>query len=370
MSSLFESTSLKHLTVANRFVRSATWEGLADKDGAVTRRLIDMSSELARGGVGLIITGHAYVSREGQAAPWQLGVYSDDLIHGLTRMTGAIHDSGGKLVMQLAHAGALAPEHLIGSDPVGAWPVQRKSGLIGRAMTQDEIKKVVKAFASAASRAKTAGFDGVQIHAAHGYLLSQFLSPYFNKRTDAYGGSIENRTRLILEVVHAIRQAVGQNFPILAKLNCEDFLPDGLTVEEMVRAAALLQENGLDAIEMSGGTVMSGNRNPSRPGKPGSEEPEAYYETAASRYKERIDMPLVLVGGIRTYETAERLVARGVADYVALCRPLIREPGIVARWQSGETTPSLCVSDNGCFKPGTAGDGIRCVVATRSPSGD
>ncbi|MGD0919970.1 MAG: HisA/HisF-related TIM barrel protein, partial [Thermodesulfobacteriota bacterium] len=143
------------------------------------------------------------------------------------------------------------------------------------------------------------------------------------------------------------------------------FLPSGLTVEDMLQAAAMLEKNGIDAIEMSGGTFLSGKNYPSRRGKPGSAEPEAYYETTARRYKEKIRVPLMLVGGIRTFETAEKLVTEGVADYISLSRPLIREPNLVNRWKSGDRRPALCLSDSLCFKPALEGQGISCVVEAR-----
>ena len=201
------------MTLSNRFVRSATWEGLAGDNGSVTPRLIDTANELVQGDIGLIITGHAFVSPEGRAGKWQLGIYSDDLIPGLAEMTSSVHRLGGKIAAQLAHAGAHAAHHLSGLKPIGPSVPSGSSEPACQEMTDHDIKAVVDAFAAAALRSKTAGFDAVQIHAAHGYLLSQFLSPYFNKRKDKYGGNIENRARLALEVVKAVRSAVGPDFP-------------------------------------------------------------------------------------------------------------------------------------------------------------
>jgi len=365
MSKLFDSTSLNSMILANRTVRSATWEGLAGEDGSSTNKLIDLLAELARGGIGLIITSHAYVSLEGQAGPWQLGIYSDRFIPGLVEMTSSIRTMGGKIALQLAHAGSQASSRLSGLEPIGPSAIEKESGPVGREMTRDEIETVTEAFASAAVRAQKAGFDAVQIHAAHGYLLSQFLSPYFNRRKDEYGGSIENRARLVVLVLKAIRKAVGSDFPVFIKLNSEDFLHGGLTVEEMLEAATMLEESGIDAIELSGGTFLSGKNNPSRRGKPGPGETEAYYEVAARRFKEKIHAPLMLVGGIRTFETAERLINEGVTDYIALCRPLIREPNLIARWKAGDRRPASCLSDSGCFKPALEGHGISCVVEAR-----
>lgn len=366
MSVLFEKTTIKSLVLQNRFVRSATWEGLAGDDGSTTPRLIDVSVQLAAGGVGLIISGHAYVSKEGQAGSWQLGVYSDTLIPGLTDMVKAVHDHGGKIAMQLAHAGSGAATRLSGLEAIGPSVFESKTGPVGREMTGDDRARVIRAFALAALRARTAGFDAIQIHAAHGYLLSQYLSPYFNKRKDDYGGSIQNRTRLAIEVLQGIRKEVGPDFPVFIKINSEDFLTDGLTVEDMIVASQILEGAGIDGIEMSGGTFLSGKYYPSRQGKPARGEPEAYYEAAAKKYKKALKKtPLMLVGGLRTIETAERLVAEGVADYIALCRPFIREPALVNRWKSGDLRPAFCVSDSGCFKPGMEGKGVSCVVEAR-----
>jgi 2,4-dienoyl-CoA reductase-like NADH-dependent reductase (Old Yellow Enzyme family) len=370
MSRLFESTSINSMALKNRFVRSATWEGLATEDGLTTDKLITVWAQLARGGVGLIISGHAYVSREGQAGPWQLGAYSDECIPGLTGMTRVVHAIGAKIALQLAHAGSGAASRLSGLEPIGPSVVGTESGPMGREMTGADLEAVRRAFASAALRAQEAGFDAVQLHAAHGYLLSQFLSPFFNKRKDAYGGDTKKRSRFVVEVLKAVREAVGPVFPVFIKLNSEDFLRGGLTLDDMLQTSAILEEAGIDAIEMSGGTFLSGKMNASRRGKPGPGETEAYYETAARRYKEKIQVPLVLVGGIRTFETAERIVTDGVADYVALCRPLIREPGLVNRWKSGNRKPASCLSDSRCFKPALEGQGICCVVEADSKTAE
>jgi 2,4-dienoyl-CoA reductase-like NADH-dependent reductase (Old Yellow Enzyme family) len=362
MSKLFETTTIKNMTLTNRFVRSATWEGMANHDGSCTPELINLMVQLAQGGVGLIITGHAYVRKDGQAGPWQLGAYSDQLIQGLTEMTEAVHKENGKIVMQLAHAGCQAPFELTGLEPLGPSVMENKEDLSCREMTQTDISNVIEVFAQAAVRAKQAGFDGVQIHAAHGYLLSQFLSPFFNKRTDEYGGTIENRARVVLEVLESIRASVGHDFPILIKINSEDFLDKGLTVDDMLHVAALLEQVDIDAIELSGGTAYSGKRIPVRIVKIDTKEKEVFYRAAAKRYKERIRVPLMVVGGIRSYEVAERLVEKGMADYISMCRPFIREPHLINRWKQGDTSKATCLSDNLCYKPVREGKGLYCVV--------
>ncbi len=365
MADLFESTSVNTLELKNRFVRSATWEGLAGDDGSVTPRLVGMMADLAGGGVGLIISSHAYVSREGQAGPWQLGAHSDALIPGLARMAEAVHASGGRIVLQLAHAGAFGAMGRTGLRPMGPSGFEPGSGPPAREMTLDDIVRVTEAFALAAGRAQQAGFDGVQIHGAHGYLISQFLSPFFNSRQDEYGGTTVNRARFAQEVLLAIRRTTGPRFPVMVKLNSEDFLPGGLSVDDMIRTSAGLEEAGIDAIEMSGGTLLSGPYYPSRTMKGSPGEPEAFYEGAARKYKEAVKTPLMLVGGIRSLEAAERLVAEEVADYISLARPLIREPGLINRWKSGDRRPAFCISDSGCFRPALQGKGVSCVVEAR-----
>jgi 2,4-dienoyl-CoA reductase-like NADH-dependent reductase (Old Yellow Enzyme family) len=366
MPELFESSRIKDVVLPNRFVRSATWEGMATEKGEVTEQLCGLMQRLARGGVGLIITGHAYVLPGGQAGPWQLGVDSDRLVPGLSDMAGAVHEAGGRVVLQLAHAGCQAPGKLTGQDPAGPSALDKEAdGFACREMRDAEIAEVREAFAAAALRAQKAGLDGVQIHAAHGYLLSQFLSPYFNRRTDDYGGSLENRARLLVEVVQAVRERIGPGYPILAKINAQDFLQPGLTTDEMVQVCLLLERAGLDCVELSGGTPLSGDYVPVRKAKVRSKEENVFYLQEAQEYKKRVSLPLILVGGIRSLSTARDLIAHDVADYIALARPLIREPELIRRWGQGDESPSACTSDNLCFRPASSGEGVYCLTAVR-----
>ena len=361
MSKLFETSEIKGMKLANRFVRSATWEGMAADDGACSPRLIDLMTGLAKGGVGLIISSHAYVSPEGQAGPWQLGVYDDKLIPGLEDMTTAVHENGGKIVMQLAHAGYFANPKLTGQTPMAPSNAEGFAKGPRQEMTADDIQGVVKAYGAAARRAQTAGFDGVQIHSAHGYLLSQFLSPAFNQRRDEYGGDIGNRARALVAVLREVRQAVGKEYPVLVKMNCQDFIENGLQPEDSLQAGKMLVENGIDAIELSGGMLISPKLSPSRMGIK-SEDKEAYFQNEARSFKETLNVPLILVGGNRSFQVAERLVDGGVADYISICRPLIREPGLINRWKSGDLSKSACLSDNMCFGPAMKGEGIYCLT--------
>jgi len=369
MSKLFAHSFINGMPLANRFVRSATWEGMATADGAVTPRLIDTLTALARGGVGLIISSHCYVSPEGQGTPWQLGVYGDELVDGLKELTAAVHGHGGRIVMQLAHAGAFAEVGLTGRP---ALAVSKGNGAADAGAIEidgRQIDKIIADFAAAARRARQAGFDGVQVHAAHGYLLSQFLSPAFNRRRDEYGGSIANRARIHLAVGRAVRQAVGADYPLLIKMNCADFIDNGITAADSRQAAQLFAGAGFDAIELSGGIIRTGKLAPSRPGIH-PEEREAYYRQYAGELRQKINIPLILVGGLRSFAVAEKLIDDGIADYISMSRPFICEPDLIKRWQAGDRRRAACVSDNLCFAPGFAGKGVYCVTRERGENKD
>jgi 2,4-dienoyl-CoA reductase-like NADH-dependent reductase (Old Yellow Enzyme family) len=364
MSKMFEPSEINGLKLENRFVRSATWEGMAAEDGAATQKLIDLMAELARGGVGLIISSHTYVQKVGQASPAQLGIHNDDMIPGLQQMAEAVHTHRGKIVCQLTHAGFFGNAKLSGQTPVAPSNVEGIAKGARQELTKEDIQSIIAAFAAAAKRAQTAGFDGVQIHGAHGYLLSQFVSPMFNQRTDEYGGSIENRARMPLEVLQAIRTVVGGNYPVLIKMNCKEFTDNSLMPEDFVQVGKMLADAGIDAIEVSGGLSISPKTLPSQLGI-NKEEKEAYFQEEARALRKETDVTLILVGGNRSLHVAERLVNEGVADYISMSRPLIREPHLINRWKAGDFTKSACVSDNMCFQPASEGKGIYCVTERR-----
>ena len=361
MSKLFERSDINGMELSNRFMRSATWEGMAADDGACTPKLMKLMADLAEGGVGLIISSHAYIREDGQAGPWQIGVYKEELIDGLRDMTEAVKEHGCRSVLQISHAGFFANPKLIGQTPLAISAVEGFSKSPRKVVSEEEIGNIVGAFGQAARRAKEAGFDGVQIHAAHGYLLSQSLSPAFNKREDNYGGNLENRARFLMETLREVRSVVGPDFPVLVKMNSEDCLEGGLVLEDSVQFGAMLEEGGLDAIELSGGTFLSGKLSPSRSSIV-SEEKEAYFREAAKLFKEKINISLILVGGNRSFKMAELLINEGYADYISMSRPFIREPDLIKRWASGDYRPAACLSDNKCFGPAMSGQGIYCVV--------
>ena len=348
MSSLFEKTSIKSLTLKNRFIRSATGTSMANEQGEVTPKLTKHIMELVEGGVGLIIAGHASVHLSGRTSKNQLGIYNDTHITGLKKLVEKVHQKGGKIVSQLNHGGAHSNQAATGSIPISS-SVNYATGPDCRQMTYKDISQIVNAFKDASIRAKKAGFNGVQIHAAHGYILSQFLSPIYNERKDEYGGTITNRSRIIVNAYNEVRMAVGDDYPVLIKMNVTDFLDNGITLEEAMEAAAIFDAVGFDAIELSGGVGWGWRKYGLNwsPCKTGSEE--AYYLETAKLLKDRIKMPVILTGGIKSYDLAEQIVRDGDADYIGLCRPLIREPGLINRWASGDREPSLCIYDSACL---------------------
>lgn len=363
---VFEPFTINGMRVKNRFVRSATAEGLAAPDGSVTDRLEAAMKALAVGEVGLVISSHAYVEKRGQAGGGQLGAHTPDMEPGIARLARAVHAYGGRFVVQLAHGGCrAAPEHS-GQPAVGPSAPEDPDTASCQAMDAEDLARFEAAFGTAAALCRDAGADGVEIHAAHGYGLSQFLSPRTNRRLGAYGGSLANRARLLLEVIVAIRGRVGRDYPVLVKINAEDFIENGLSAVESRQVVHWLEAAGADAVELSGGTLDSGKLSPIRPGHVSIPDGEGYYRDAARTLKEEgLTIPLILVGGIRSLETSEALVASGAADMVALSRPLIREPGLIRRWSAGDHAPSACVSDNLCFVPLRKGEGVYCLTEVR-----
>jgi 2,4-dienoyl-CoA reductase-like NADH-dependent reductase (Old Yellow Enzyme family) len=286
------------------------------------------------------------------------GVHEDDLIPDMKRLVDTVHNYDSKIVIQINHAGRQTVSSTIGETPVAPSAVYNPgTDETSRAFTGDEIEEMIDAYGAAAGRAMSAGFDGIQIHGAHGYLISQFISPYTNKREDQWGGSAENRMRFLLEVYRRVRKEVGDNYPVMIKLNSADYLEGGLTIDASSQIARTLSQEGMDAIEISGGMSESGNWII----KPGikEEEDEAYFLDNARRFREAIDVPLMLVGGLRTPALMERLLEDSEVDMVSLCRPLIREPDLVNRWKQGDRKKADCISCNGCQK--YRDEPVRCI---------
>ena len=361
---LYEKLQIKEMTLANRLVRSATWEGLATPEGFTTKKLEDVMLDLVDGGVGLLITGHMFVHEQGRASERQLGIYSDECLPGLRQMVKNIHAQGGVVVAQLAHAGGEAAHRQSGMPALGPSPFTRRDGEECGTMTEQDINEMVSAFRLAAARAVAAGFDAVQIHSAHGYGLSQFLSPLLNKRNDLYGGSLENRARPLIRVYEAIRETVGENYPVLLKINCRDYIEGGLELEESVSIIQGLAKLGLDAVEISGGLLSNSPATSAvRVGNFDTPAKEAWNREAAVVVKKHSHIPVMLVGGLRSFSVAEGLLADGTIDCVSMSRPLIREPHLANRWANGEFRKAECISCNKCFEVLYKDKGFYCPVA-------
>ena len=265
MTTLFEEAAINGMTLRNRLVRSATWEGMCEQDGRPTEKLINCYRDLAQGGIGLIISGYTFVRPDGKQFPGKMGIHTEDFAGAYENLTSTVHNAGGKIAVQLVHAGGQTDANNTGRQPLAPSAVQvDQFPEMPAALTKDEINEIIAAFAEGARRAKAWGFDGVQLHGAHGYLINQFLSPLTNRRTDEYGGSIENRSRFLLEVFRKVRETVGTDYPVLIKLNAADNLEGGLEVDDAVCAAKKLAKAGIDAIEVSAGTPASGEENPAR----------------------------------------------------------------------------------------------------------
>jgi len=354
---LLSPIKLGPLEIANRFARSATHEFMAEADGLPTDRLARLFAELAEGEVGLIITGHAFVHPLGKASPGQTGVYEDRFVDALRPIPFAVHaHPPAKIFLQIAHAGRQTKPRIAGGTPVSPSAVYDPSvKLEPRELGDEEIRALISAFVAAGRRAKAAGFDGVQLHLAHGYLLSSFLSPHVNRRTDAWGGSPVNRARMALEIVRGIKAESGAGFPVIVKLNSTDFLPTGLQVEDAIDAARRLEDAGVDGIEVSGGMAESGRGSVWTGLR--AEADEGYFVENAARIKAAVAVPIFGLGGNRTFAVMERFVAEGKVDLISMSRPFIREPFLVKKFREGTVTKSECISCNKCFNP----RGISCA---------
>jgi 2,4-dienoyl-CoA reductase-like NADH-dependent reductase (Old Yellow Enzyme family) len=354
---LFTSARIGALSLPNRLVRSATAECLADSDGRPRPELKAFYRELAQGGVGLIITGHMYIHPSGKAHPEMVGIYSDDLIPHLAELIETVHQEGGRVAAQINHGGMQCNPQAV---PKTIAPSAIKAPFLkqpAREMTPEEIDLAIQSYAQAAWRAREAGFDAVQIHGAHGYLVSQFLSPFVNRRADEWGGDVEGRMSFLRAVCQAVRERVGPDYPVFIKLGMMDGMEGGLTAEEGVQVAAALDEMGLDGVEISGG-ISGGGDLSTRKGI-NSEAKEAYFRPLAQKARPVTRLPIILVGGFRSRSVMEEVLATGDADFISICRPLICEPDFPNRLRLGQQERSACISANLCW-PEKLGEGIAC----------
>jgi len=392
MKQVFESTELAGVTIPNRIFRSATFERMAAENGAPGNELIAFYTKIARGEAGAIITSITCVQQDGKAFPNQMMIDRDDVIDDFKRLTDAVHEHNTPIFLQIAHAGRQTDAFTTGSRPKAPSAIRDKTFPLDkpRAISEEEILEVIESFVSAAERARKAGFDGVQLHGAHGYLLCQFLTPAMNQRTDEWGGSTENRARIVTEIITRIRKRLG-DFPVLIKMNAYDHMKNGTTLEEAGKVANILETAGIDAIEVSCGVMEDGlntirvtrapvdgllNRARQFKNLPGfvkslikpvvgllmkTPQPvENYNLEAAAAIKKRVNVPIIAVGGIRTLSNMEQEIQKEEADYIALARPFIIQPDIVNRLKTGKSVESACISCGGCFTSILDGR-VRCV---------
>ena len=352
MPNVFEPLEIGNLKIPNRFVRSATYYALSDKDGFISKESIELMRTLAKGEIGLIITGYAFVSKQGQVFPDMNGIDTDDHIPEYQKMTRAVHEQNGKIVMQIAHGGAQSTTAAKENNDYAAVSL---TGYLPdfdqspRELTDADILKIINDFGQAARRVEAAGFDGVQIHGAHGYLVSEFLSPTTNQRKDIWGGSLKNRMRFLIEVIRSIKKQVSYDFPVMIKLGCRDYLegPEVLTIEEGREVAAAIEKEGISFIEVSHGRI--GKKSRKKLEKIDAVEKEAFMLEDAKAIRSVVSIPLCLVGGIRSIDVAGKIVESGVVDCVSLCRPFIREPDLVKKFKIREKTRADCISCRGCM---------------------
>jgi len=378
MAALFTRGKIGKMETENRVVHSATYESMANDGGEVTDKLIRRYGKIAKGGAGLIIPGYMYIMPNGRAMKYQTGIHNDEMISGLKKLVNVVHDEGSKIAFQLVHSGRQTSKDTIGQTPFAPSRGPRDNIYMvkPREMTENEIQEVIKAFGIAASRASEAGADGIEIHAAHGYLVNQFLSPFFNKRTDSWGGTDENRFRFLKEVVLEIKKNVSENTSILVKLNTQDYTPkEGVTIELAKRYAEWLAGMPIDGLELSCGTLSYSMFNMVRGDIPTSElvmyfpwwkkimgkmmlknmegkfELEEGYNLEAAKVIKPVigDVSLLVVGGMRKVDHMEKVLKDGVADFISMSRPFIKEPNIVNRMREGKAAAVSCVSCNKCF---------------------
>lgn len=324
MHPLLQPLSVGSITLANRLVMPPMATSKAEPDGRVSRSLLDYYNEKSAGGfIPLVIVEHSYIKPEGKASQSQLSVADDAVIPGLRELAEILHRNGSKGIIQMNHAGSAAKQEIIGTTPLGPSAVANpRGGETPRELHVKEIEELVTAYAAAARRAKAAGFDGVEIHSAHGYLLNQFYSPLTNRRTDEYGGDLMNRIRIHLQVIAVVRAAVGEDFLVLLRLGASDYTAGGTTAADSQIAAREFEKAGVDILDISGG--FCGYNVPGLSG-------QGYFASLTEAVKQVVSIPVILTGGITEAEAADRLVAERKADLVGVGRAILNDSGWARR---------------------------------------
>ena len=324
MSYLLKPLDKCKLTLNNRLVMPPMATSKAEPDGKLSKDILDYYDEKSQGGyISLIIIEHSFITQEGKASERQLSIADDSVVEDLKKLTNIIHKNGSKAVMQINHAGSAASKDVTGYEPVGPSSIANaRNGNIPRELNKKEINGIIKNFVDAALRVKEAGFDGVEIHSAHGYLLNQFFSPLSNKRTDEYGGDLLGRIKIHLEIIKAVRYAVGDDFPILLRLGACDYMEGGSTIEDSKIATLEFEKAGIDVLDISGGFcgfAVSGLTS------------QGYFSPLTEAIKEVVSIPVILTGGITEADAAEKLLSEGKADLIGVGRAIYKDSSWVEK---------------------------------------
>lgn len=327
---------------------------MAEKDGHLNDEIINIYEELAKGGVSLILTGYAFISEDEQPNPRMLGIYDDSFIEEYKVLVEKVHKNGSKIALQIVYGGSQShhPDaknmKILGPSAVE----NRVTGITPKESTQEELLTIIKKFGDAAERAKLAGFDAVQVHAAHGYFLSQFLTPYYNRRNDEYGGTIHNRARIIYEVIEEVRKRVGEDYPLMIKLNFADFMDEGegLTEKESIEVFKAVDKLGVDIIEVSAVNESSGKGLlPARTGIKALDK-QSYFKDTTAKIANQVDAKVVLMGGNRNIELMQEILQNTDIEYFSIARPLLSEPNLINKWIKDKKYIPKCISCNKCWE--------------------
>ena len=359
MSSVFDNINIGNINCKNRILRSATWEALADEKDFMSDKQYEIYEELAKNDVGLISTGYARIMESDCPNAGMMGIYDDCFIPSYKKLTDIVHKHNGKIMMQIAYGGTKTTYKVNERTifcPSGVPEIT--TGTKGKEMTIDDIKLVAKAHGEAARRVKESGFDAVQIHAGHNYLLNQFLSPYYNRRADEYGGSIENRARAVIECYDEVRKAVGKDYTVMIKITCTDFTEGGFSFDNCLTFCKMLEKKGIDCIEISGNIHGKAEKMAGYEFDGHSILKDGYFVEYGKIIADKVNVPIYVTGGFRSPEYMNKILSKTNISGFGISRPFLTEPDLVKRWILGDTKKAKCVHCSKCRTP----EGNYCTV--------